>query len=369
MTEESREDLFANNMFGNTELRKTWNRSMSWSTDKPWWADDTFEYNYPGPIPVQEVIDHLFYWEPVEGELTVRIPVPDLDVADGMADDGTYYRNMIVPDRKAIIRPDTAEVLGVFKSGYQIHERKEWFLKGVANLLDDDGLNISSAHQFRKGAVSVICLELPEDMEIPGAGALRPCLVVCTSSDGSLATTYMITLLRPECDNSFKVAVQGAASKMKYKHTSGSLRHVGSARDALGLVYKAGEDAEKWFAELADVDVTDAKFRQIVHALVPIPDPIVEKGKVSNQRSITMAENKQHDLANLWTIDRRAAPWRGTLAGAFHAVNTWHEQVNTHADNHIERQLMGSLDGTFDKADAAFWNVVQGLDIKVPVLV
>ena len=50
------------------------------------WADETFEYNYAGPIPVQDVIDHLFYWEPVEGELTVRIPVPDFDVADGVAD-------------------------------------------------------------------------------------------------------------------------------------------------------------------------------------------------------------------------------------------------------------------------------------------
>lgn len=369
MTEESIEWLNENVLFGNTDLRKTWNRSMSWSTDRPWFADESYENAYPGPIPVQDVLDKLFYWKPVEAELTVRIPVPDFDVADGMADDGTYYRNMVIPDRKAIMRPDTATVLGVFKSGYQVHDPEQWFFHNVADLLDDGELNISSAMQLKGGAVSCVALELPEDMEVAGAGALRPCLMAFTSSDGSLATGYATRLLRPECDNSMRASLSGEGTTIKFKHTSGSLRHIGSAREALGLVYKAGEDAEQWFNMLADVDVTDSKFRQIVHGLVTIPDPVVEKGKVANQRSITMATAKHDDLWNLWTTDRRAAPWRGTLAGAFHAVNTWHEHVNTQDNLSVRRQFAGSLDGTFDKADAAFWQVVQGLDIRVPTLV
>ena len=59
--------------------------------------------HYPGPIPVEDVKSRLFDWEPVSRPISAVL------------DDGTVITDY---RRQALLRPDTEEILGVFKSTY-----------------------------------------------------------------------------------------------------------------------------------------------------------------------------------------------------------------------------------------------------------
>lgn len=369
MSKETLQWLNENVMFGYTDHRHTWGPGTSFgSGDRPWFADKSYELSYGGAIPVEDVEDTLFYWEPREGDLTVRIPVGDIEVADGIDDNGDPYKNMVVPGKKAIIRPDDNTVLGIFSDAYQIHSYKQWLIDNVATLVDGE-LGISSAGMLRGGAQAWVSLELPDDVKVAGAGTVRPCIIAATSMDGSLATTYATRIMRPECDNSLNISLRSSGGTFKVRHSSKSLNRIGEARESLGIIYELTEQAEAFFDGLADVDITDHVFGQIIGQLVPVPQPDVKDGKVANQRGITIAENKHTELWNLWEKDQRAAPWNGTLAGAYHAVNTFHEHMVPQDDNLVRRQMIGTLSGSYDRADRDFWKIIDGLGIKTPEMV
>jgi phage/plasmid-like protein (TIGR03299 family) len=359
--------------FGCAATRSTWGDGTSFGSGlAPWFMNDDYKHLYQGFIPVEDILDGLFNWSFIEAPLAVRIPTDDADAADLHDEHGNMFIEVVDDRRKAIVRSDTHDVLGVFgKETYEVHDYKRWLIENVASLFDTStsDLGISSAGLLRRGGQAWVSIELPDDIEVEGAGHIRPCIIAASSGDGTLSSTYATRIMRPECDNSLhmSLASRGDGGTIKIKHSSKSIGRLVDARATLGLIHKVADEAIAWFDMLADVDVTDAKFAQIVKGMVAMPDPVVAKGKVTNQRSINNAERKRDELWTMWHDDPRAAPWNGTLAGAFHAVNTWQQHMVSRDTNPVSRMMTGTVSGAFDKADAEFWSVIEGLDIVVPV--
>ena len=89
---------------------------------------------------------------------------PDIDGLDSTL--GTPIKHGRLGDYQAIGRDDTDEVFKVFKSGYQIHQYREWLLGSVANLIDAN-LAIGSAGLLQNGGTAWVSIELPADIETP----------------------------------------------------------------------------------------------------------------------------------------------------------------------------------------------------------
>lgn len=375
MSRETLDWLNNNTLVGFTTDKEKW--AAGWGTFKndhfaAWWQREGYTGGFEGPVPIEEVQRRLFFWEPIEAPLFTRMEVDITEAQDIDPDTGLGFLDVEVVGKKAIIRPDTQDVLGIFgENTYKVHGYTEWLIDQVGTILDQSRgeLGISSAGLLRRGGVAYVTIELPETVETSSGDGIRPAIIAATSLDGSKATTYAMRAMRPVCDNSLDVGLMGSAGKVKIKHSSLSLGRIGEVRDALGVMYKATDDMVRFFDELTQVDVTNKQFTAIVQGLVPVPDPVVgDKRQVVNQRAITIAQNKQDDLLGLWHKDPRVGDLGGTLAGAYQAVNTWHEHFVTRTTNQVERVMQGTLDGTFSKADQEFWDVVQGLEIPVPVL-
>src|SRR5262245_36403521 len=312
MSRESREWLNQNTLIGYTADRDKY-AGNGWMVkgqdgNQGWWHLPGYTGGFEGPIPIDAVLNRLFYWEPVVGELTVRIPVDEVELADGINDDGTYYCNKIVPGRKAIIRPDTEDVLGIFmgdpgdsSKGYQPHFHERWLIENVATLLDQSRgeLGIATAGQLKLGAQAYVSIELPETIVTAAGFPLRSNIIAMTSFDGSLATTYKAGAEAPLCDNSLFVFVAGVLYRVKIKHSSKSLGRIGEVRDALGIIYENSQAMVTFLDQCAETVVTDNQFQQIVDQLAPVPERQIEAGKVKNQRAITVAEGKQGELMTL----------------------------------------------------------------------
>ena len=347
MSKETLQHLNTNTLIGQTDKRGTaWHYRADLQGDEP--------NHYPGFIPVDDVNRRLFAWEALSRPSITTLPC-EVDVADGIGDDGIPFRYVVIEDEQRIVRSDTGAVFGNFKDGYKIHQYQEWLLANVATILDDD-LGITSAGLLKQGAVAWVEVSIPDSIKSPTGVEFRPNCLACTSMDGSIATQYGRKVTDTVCDNTMGGALREEGQKVKFKHTRYSGLKVGEARDALAMVYSMADDYMAQLEALDAVKVTEAQFLKFVdrHVL-----PFEGKKQLDwkdlrdkGGRSLTMAQNKRDGLVKLYTHDLRVAPWAGSALGVVKAVNTYvhHEGIVRGADR-AERNMLSTIEGKFDTLD------------------
>lgn len=286
--------------------------------------------HYPEAIPVADVERRLFFWEAQEGELSTELLTPEGVVA---------VRD---PSRKVIVRPDTGQVLGVFRKGYRVHQYREWLVRNVECLLWGD-LFIGSAGVLRGGGQAWVQIEVPETAQAPGGIAHRPFLTAATSLDGSMPTTYGVGTQVVVCDNTLSVALGGFASEVRVRHSAQSMGRLNDVREAFGLVECAEEAFNRQVGELLREHVDDRRFERFVRAWV---EPVGE-----SSRARTNADRKEAQLWELWREDKRVAPWRGTAWGVVAAANTYAQHLAPIRGDRVGRNSEFMLTGQFNRTD------------------
>lgn len=329
MSKETIEWLNNNTLIGYTDKRgAAWHATHG--ADSP--------NHYTGPVPVEDVRSRLFNWKPLEASIIVT----------ATTDDGI----LVVPDetRKAILRPDTQSILGVFKSGYQIHDYDEWLIHNVESILDAD-LAIGSAGLLRGGAVAWVQIEMEDTIDVEGV-KYRPFLTATTSLDGSIATTYFDGAQVTVCDNTLAIARATAEHEFKVKHSSQSLTKVTAVRDALQIMHGINEAFEAEVRELVATSVSERQWDAFLDRFVPMPE--------KPGRAMTLAEQKRDELNVLWTADERASQWHGTGWGVLAAANTWmHHFQAVRGVSREERNMERVVMGRVGDADAAVLGALE----------
>lgn len=349
MSRETAEWLNHNVLVGFTEKRGTnaWHYRADLQGDEP--------NHYPGAIPVEDVKRRLFGWRPVSVPLGGNLG----ELLDTPTDDnGTHAPAWKEYDtHQLIVRSDTAALLGVFKSSYEIHEYDEWLLNKVATLLDAD-LAVGSAGLLKNGAQAWVSIEVPETLSTPEGVDYRPNLLACTSVDGSLSTTYKRVVTLTVCDNTMAAALGETGTTVKIKHSRHSNLRVSEVRDALEIMHTTADQFAAEVQRLTRIDVSDKAWSAFLDETVPVPE-----GKGSG---VTLAENKRATLTKLWNSDLRVTPWRGTAWGVHQAVNTYahHEGIVrnvTRAERNMDRALGSGLVKLGDETAAALGRVLAKL--------
>lgn len=333
MSKESLVTLNNDTLIGFTDKRgEAWHYREELQGDEP--------NHYPLAIPVEDVKRRLFHWEAVELPLFVK------DV------NGDF---VTVPDRKAIARSDTRNVLGVFKQGYQPHQYDEWLVQNVSNIIDSH-LAIASAGLLKGGGQAWVQIEMEETLDV-GGFEYRPFLLASTSFDGSLSTSYRTGNQAVVCDNTLAMALgEKDANVFKTRHSKYSNLRIHDAREALGIVYEVGEDFQREVEALLNIEVSDPQFTRILDTLVPVP---TDEG-----RGKTVAENKRQRITSLYTFDERVKPWTGTGFGVVQAFNTWQHHFSTvrkgvsRGTRNMENVLNGKTSNGDDQVVATVLQVV-----------
>lgn len=339
MSTETSEWLNQNVLIGMTAKRgNAWHYKASDQGDEP--------NHYEGAIPIEDVRRRLFFWQAEQVPMWVDVPKEKRDALGSM---------IHVPNRVAIVRNDTHEVLGVVSPSYQPHQYDEWLLTSVANLLDDD-LVIGSAGLLKGGAIAWTQVEMPENC-MAGDVEFRPNLLATTSFNGSIATTFKRTVTVVVCDNTRNAALRENSPEISIRHTSKSHLRLGDARSALSIVHQMADAFSQEIETLLAMKVSDQKFQKFVEAHVPINDE-------ESKQAISRAENVRFEFLNLWQNDMRVAPWRGTGFGVLQAVNTHRQHLRpTRGDTMlVERTMMDSLTGKTEIADQKATELLHALN-------
>lgn len=330
MSKETYEWLNRNVLVGFTQMR---GQAWHYKAD----SQGTEPNHYEGAIPVEDVQRRLFNWEAVEKPIYFQ---------------GDLGYSMI-PDRKAIVRQDTNETLGVFTSTYNIHQYQEWLLGNVANIIDDSNLQIGSAGLLKGGGVAWVSIEMPENLTTKDGFEFRPHLLACTSHNGTLATTYKRVVTAVVCDNTLSLALGEQGSQFKARHSKNSNARIQNVRDALGIVHEMADDVISEIERLSSIAVTDSEWDEIVNRLAPVE---LDSGHL---QSINRAKNKQEALHHMYRYDERVAPWGGTGLGVLQAFNTYYHHTMGRDENRVERNSLSAINGRTSDFDKHVLSVLE----------
>lgn len=340
MSKETLQHLNTHTLIGNTNARGTaWHYRVEHQGDEP--------NHYPGPIPVEDVRRRLFNWEAVSRPIAVE-QVADLGTMTHLNEYGIPARWDTLPDKQAICRSDDGTVMGIFTTGYAMHQYESWLVETVANIIDDD-LSISSAGLLRSGAIAWVEVSVPESITTPEGVEFRPNLLATTSFDGSIATTFKRTITDVVCDNTREAALAEHGQTFKVKHSRNSRAKLAEARDALAIVHSLADDFTHQIAQLCATMVSAQQWEKFLDAHVPTCNA---DGTPLVGRSATYADNKREALKGLYSGDARVAPWAGTAHGVVQAVNTWeHHCATVRGALRAERNMVRTITGDFGRLD------------------
>jgi phage/plasmid-like protein (TIGR03299 family) len=269
----------------------------------PMWATEST----PGPLTEADVVSTLFDWDVIEA---------DVDAAFTYNGDDFSIR---VPDRKALVRSDTFETLGIHSKKYEVHPYREWLLRQV-EMIADERLAIGGAGYFRHGARAFVQFEMPENREVNGV-EYRSYLSAGTSHDGSMSTTYTLGNIVIICTNTFASAMS-LDERYLVRHRKGSSFQAERAREAIGYVFEVAEEFEAMVRDLTAETVTGRKWDQFVFEYSGLD-------RQPEGRALTLARTRANDLRTLWNESSMVAPWAGTAYGVLAAVNTARHHLAT----------------------------------------
>lgn len=310
-------------------------RGHAWHYDVN--AQDAESNHYPGAIPFQDVKRRLFNWEPVAAKVKASYR------ANGKS------HTVVVPDRKALVHPDTGQVFSIVGKGFQVHGYAQWLVDNFRTVMDTDELNIGSAGLLKGGGQAWVQIELPETVEGPGGIAHRPYLTGSAVLDGSRTTTYSTGTVLAVCDNTLAWALNAAAKLVKYSHRAGVEFRPMDVREQLDLLITEADDINAELDAMLNVPVSDAQWEKFVKATIGKDRPF-ESG-----RGQTNWDNAHDGLTALYKNDPRVSPWQGTKFGALQAVNTYQHHMTVAKGvegGRPERNMINRLDGTTARNDA-----------------
>lgn len=118
----------------------------------------------------------------------------------------------VVKDKVVLFRSDTKDALGVVSDSYKVVQPRE-VLEFFRDWAEAGGMTIESAGVLFGGKRYFATAKLGEGVCVDGyADKVVPYALLSTSADGSLATEARWTTVRTVCDNTLRMARQGAAA-------------------------------------------------------------------------------------------------------------------------------------------------------------
>jgi phage/plasmid-like protein (TIGR03299 family) len=357
MSKETMQWLRSNIRIGYTDERgPAWHHGENYLTDGS---------HFPGAVPEEEVrrlLDVKFVSAEIYAQYLTADHADGCTVRDAGECECPTRREVVKdPERQAILTPDTGDILGVFKSGYQVHGYQQWTADQIAAILDQSRgeLGVASVGLLRKRGVAFLQAKLDgSGMEVGGYG-FCPYITAATSVDGTLASTYAVGIIGAVCDNTLSAAFREALEKLKVRHSRNSIGKLANVRDRLGLVYQAADDFAAAAAVLQDIPVTGRQFTAWLDITAPVPpaDPRSSTGGIKYTNAVKTRETYEA----LWNHDRKVKPWAGTAFGVLQLDNTyrtWKRAVKGAAGGRIERNMLNMVTGKTAAEDSTALDVL-----------
>ena len=191
-----------------------------------------------------------------------------------------------VPTRRATVRTDTSEVLGVVGNGYVPVQNFQAF--GFLDaIVADGGLRYHTAGALGKGEKIWMLAKLPGSIRVKNSDDLvDKFLLLSNAHDGSAALRVYFTPIRVVCQNTLALAERGSQGQgVSILHKGDLQAKIKDAQEVLGFATRFYDDAEERINRLASHYPTQEQVSAYYRGIYPDP----EEGK-DNTRAVNIRQ-------------------------------------------------------------------------------
>jgi len=167
------------------------------------------------------------------------------------------------------------EVLGHGRGRYEILSPEDVFSLADGIMEANPESTWETAGSLRGGTQIFGTMSLDRETVLDPTGVadkVETYLLVASSFNGTMAVQAMVTPTRVVCANTLAVALHGATTKFKMRHTQSVNGKVAEARNTLGLVNKYMDKFDELAKALIERTVTDDEFDSIIKKAYPMPE-------------------------------------------------------------------------------------------------
>ena len=226
----------------------------------------------------------------------------------------TADNQVLIPDRFALRRQDTGDVLGMVTDFYQPLQNREAFafFDGV---FGKDLAKYEVAGVLGKGEQVWLLAKLPGDFRVQGDDVMGKYLLLTNGHNGNEPVRARFTPIRVVCQNTLNAALRGGQSEVRVQHigkVADKLEVAGKLLKAAGLYFNDVETMFRGFIrrDLTQKVLTNYVTRSVTGELQKLDD-LTKPARRTVDRILELHETgRGSDLKGV----------RGTLWGAYNAV-------------------------------------------------
>lgn len=270
----------------------------------------------------------------------------------------TTAEGISVPQRKAVMRADSGDVLGVVGNSYVPIQNSEAFTF-LDTVVADGGVRYHTAGALGKGERVWMLAKLPGHIRIKNSDDVtEKYLLLSNSHDGTAAMRVFFTPIRVVCSNTLSIAHgRGRRQGISIMHKGDLGAKVREAQKVLGLAARFYDDVQVHADALASHYPTREQLSDYFRQLYPDP---VEGDK-------TRAENTRTELFRLFE-QGRGQNIEAVRYSAWAAVNAVTEYVDHHrptrartVEERATRRLQSQWFGTGAMLKAKAWDLALAM--------
>lgn len=260
-----------------------------------------------------------------------------------------------VPQRKAVVRYDRQDILGVVGNNFvPIQNRQAFgFLDAIVG---ENKLRYHTAGALGKGEKIWMLAKLPDQIRVKNSDdVVDKFLLLSNAHDGSAALRVLFTPVRVVCQNTLSVALrQGENQGISIRHEGDLTAKLEQAQEVLGFAHQFYDDAKYKIEMLAGHYPSPVQLKRFFENLYP--DPEEDKNNVR-------AKNIREGLQCLFEtgIGHDDPTIKGTSWLAFNAVTEYidhHRSTRGNDDtDRASRRLNSIWFGSGARLKQKAWNL------------
>lgn len=226
----------------------------------------------------------------------------------------TADNQVVIPDRFALRRTDTSDVLGMVTDFYQPMQNIEAF-SFFDSVFGKDKARYEVAGVLGKGEKVWLLAKLPGDFQVAGGDVIGKWLLLTNGFDTNEPVRAKFTPIRVVCQNTLNAALRTGGSEIRIQHignVQAKLEVAGSLLKAAGLYFNDVEQIFRGFVrrELTQRVLNNYVTRVVTGDIQKLEDLTKPAAKTVNRILELHETGRGADLKHV----------RGTLWGAYNAI-------------------------------------------------
>ena len=165
--------------------------------------------------------------------------------------DGSLLR-LPVPDKYAVARENSFDVLGVVGSSYTPVQNREAFAF-FDPIVGKQAAIYHTAGALGKGERVWILAKLPDSIRVVGDDITDKFLLLTNSHDGTSSLQVKFTPVRVVCQNTLSLAINQGGAGIKISHHTDIHQRLKAAEKMLGIVHHQFDELADTFREMVQV--------------------------------------------------------------------------------------------------------------------